>query len=384
MHLIIIGTGLAGYTLVKEVRKIDQVMQITMITNDEGSLYSKPMLSTALSKNKQVQDLIQNTVKEMEEKYKIKVMAHTKVKSINTDDSEIDLGGTFISYDSLVLAVGANPFRPKMEGNASKEVLSINNLDDYEGFRGKLDQANKVIIIGPGLIGCEFANDLTSQNKEVHLIGPDPYAMSSLLSQEAGEYLQSELANNNVHWHLNALPEKIDKLNDSYEVLLNNGEVVTGDLIISAVGLRANIQLVIDTEIEHNKAILVDEYLQTNLNNVYAIGDCAQVNAHYLPFVAPILAGSKALAKTLTGDKTKVAYKANSVTVKTSLCPLVVAKPSTIYEEELLEKNEFGLKLLYLNKEQEIVGYILMGEFVKEKQVLNKALPDLFIGIHSN
>ncbi|PCJ15644.1 MAG: FAD-dependent oxidoreductase [Candidatus Cloacimonadota bacterium] len=379
MNLIIIGTGLAGYTLAKEIRKLNQAINITMITDNDGAFYSKPNLSTALTKNKSSNDLIQNTAKEMEEKYKIKILTHTKVNSIDTEKSQINIEKKSFQYDSLVLAVGANPFRPPINGNASNDALSINSLNDYKVFRKKLQSAEKVAIIGPGLIGCEFANDLISQDKEVYVIGPDAYPMSGLLTKETGEYLQDELSKYKVNWHLNCLPKSINKLNDKYEILLNNNQSIFCDLIISAVGLRANLSLIKNTNINHDKAILVNEYLQTNISNIYAVGDCAQVNSHYLPFVAPILSGTKALAKTLNKDKTNVQYKASSIIVKTSNCPLVIAKPNTKHDTSTLTKTKNGLKLLYLNNEKKIIGFILMGDQVKEKQILTKFLPDFII-----
>ena len=227
------------------------------------------------------------------------------------------------------------------------------------------------------MIGLEFANDLISQDKEVYVIGPDPYPMSALLPLEAGKYLQSQLSKHKVHWHLDSLPISINKINNQYKIKLNNQDVIYCDLIVSAVGLRANLGLVKNTTIEFDKAILCDQYLQTNLSNIYAIGDCAQIESHYLPFVAPILAGSKALAKTLSGQKTAVQYKASSIVVKTDHCPLVIAKPSTSHYSTTIDSTENGLKILYLDSEKNTLGFILMGQFTKEKLKLNKLLPSL-------
>ncbi|MCO4782127.1 MAG: FAD-dependent oxidoreductase [Candidatus Cloacimonetes bacterium] len=379
MKIVIIGTGLAGYTLVREIRKVDQEIEILMITKDNGSLYSKPMLSNALSKNKDAEQLIQSSAKQMEDKYQIQILTHTKVLHIDSDNNLIHLDNKKISYDSLVLAIGANPFRPKLEGSGADNVLSINNLRDYQTYREGLDHASSVAIIGPGLIGCEFANDLISQDKEIHVIGPDPYAMSNLLTKEAGEHLQNTLSKYKVNWHLSVFPIGVEKLKNQFKVNLDNGESVISDLVVSAVGLRANLNILKDSNILFDKAITCNQYLQTNISNVYALGDCAEVAGHYLPFVAPIIAGAKALSKTLTGTKTKVQYKANSVTVKTDVCPLVVAKPSVPHSTTSIEKDDSGIKVVYYDDKSKVLGYILMGVYTKEKLVLNKTLPDLML-----
>ena len=162
--VVIIGSGLAGYSLVKEFRKHDKDTPVVVITADDGRAYSKPMLSTGFTKGKDADGLVQGDAGTMAKQLQAKVWTMTRVTSIDTAQQCIKLGEdeAVLHYRKLVLALGADTITPPLEGDARDYVYSINDLMDYADFRQAIarNDVKKVCIIGAGLIGCEFTNDL--------------------------------------------------------------------------------------------------------------------------------------------------------------------------------------------------------------------------------
>jgi len=378
MSLIIIGSGLAGYTLAKEFRKLDSESSLTIVTADQGEAYSKPMLSNALSKGREADELTTADAVTMASTLNAKVLTQTKVNAVDTESNTIATSNGSLSYQQLVFANGASPIRLPLEGSGAKDVMSVNDLDDYRGFRAKLTTAQSVAIIGPGLIGSEFASDLVAHGKQVNVIGPDPNPISTLLPEATGKAIQDRLALRGVSWHLGTVVDRVDLEQDQYKLTLSNSDQLTADLVLSAIGLRPNIQLAEETGLEINRGIVTDQIHRTSVANIYALGDCAEIEGLNLPFVMPIMIGARALAKTLTGTETQTSYPAMPVAIKTVDCPLVTAPPPREAKGEwTITPTADGLKALFHNAKDELLGFALSGDAVKEKMALSKALPAL-------
>lgn len=160
--LVIIGTGLAGYNLAREWRKLDSETPLLMITADDGRSYSKPMLSTGFSKNKDADGLAMAEPGAMAEQLNARILTHTRVTGIDPGHQRIWIGEEEVRYRDLVLAWGAEPIRVPVEGDAQDALYPINDLEDYARFRQAAAGKRRVLLLGAGLIGCEFANDLSS------------------------------------------------------------------------------------------------------------------------------------------------------------------------------------------------------------------------------
>lgn len=375
--VIIIGTGLAGYTLAKELRKLNAEIPLLMVTADDGRYYSKPMLSSALAQDKSIPTLTLASAFEMSKSLKAQMFTYTRVNSVDPHGHRIQVDHQWLDYHALVFAVGASPIRLPLKGSGASDVLSVNNLGDYARFRLRLEQAERVAIIGPGLIGCEFANDLLSAGKQVTVIGPDPFPISTLLPEAAGLALQSGLQKAGAEWQLNTTTQEIEKSDSGYRIRLENGTTIEADVVLSAVGLRPDTTLATDAGLAVNRGIVTDRKLQTSAPDIYALGDCAEVDGLNLPFVAPLMAGARALARTLLGEATNVAYPAMPVVIKTTLHPVVIAPPTQQTGEWKTERRGDGVKALYEAPNGDLLGFALTGPAVEEKQALTKLLPPM-------
>jgi rubredoxin-NAD+ reductase len=378
--VVILGTGLAGYGVAKEFRKHDSETPLIMITSDDGRSYSKPMLSTGYTKGTTPDDLAQADAGSMAKQLKASVWTMTKVNEIDTAKQLIKVGDadTAIHYSKLVLAVGAEVIRPPIEGNALDLVYSVNDLLDYSDFRTAVanNGVKKVCIIGGGLIGCEYTNDLLNGGFEVEVVDPLGYCLPTLLPEVAGKAVQAALEAKGARFHFGPLVTAVNKAGKGVVVSLNNGATITADLVVSAVGVRPRTSLAKASGIATNRGIVTDRQLLTNAPNVYAMGDCAEVNGHVLVYVAPLMQAAKALGKTLAGEPTEVSYPAMPVTIKTPFCPVVVAPvaPGTA-GEWTIEADGHNVKAQFRDNTGKLLGFALTGEAIKDKTVLQKELP---------
>ena len=185
--IVIIGSGLAGFTVIREIRKLDKEVPITLITREPGYFYSKPMLSTALASKKEAEHLISTSQDGMASQLKLIIMSEAEVSSIDADLQTVVTNKGVLSYSKLVMALGADQIRLPLQGNAANQVLTVNDLEDYAKFREAIAGKKKVAILGAGLIGCEFANDLVLGSYEVDVIDLAPQALGRLLPKESSQ-----------------------------------------------------------------------------------------------------------------------------------------------------------------------------------------------------
>ena len=191
--IIILGSGLAGYNVARELRKLNKETPLTLISADSGSFYSKPMLSSAFGSNKTAQSIAMNSAEQMAAQINATVRANTPVTTIDTAAHTVSMDGETIGYSKLVIALGAEQIRLPTGGDGADSVMTVNDLDDYAKFRAALGEKSTVALIGAGLIGTEFANDLTAGGHAVHVIDVAAYPLSRLLPPEGGALLQEKL-----------------------------------------------------------------------------------------------------------------------------------------------------------------------------------------------
>lgn len=338
--LAIIGSGMAGYTLAREFRKLDTTTPLLILTADNGGFYSKPMLSNAFAQKKTAAQLQNQNAEQMAQQLNATIMQNVHVERIDTDNQQVHSSKGIFDYAKLVLAVGAQPIRLSLAGNAADQVLSVNNLADYAVLREKLDgigNSARVTLLGAGLIGSEFADDLSGAGHQVIVIDPNALPMAALAPQAICTALQQALASKGVQFELGTTALEVnhhDTATGTLQIKLANGKSHNADLVLSAVGLRPDLRLAQASGIATERGILVDTTGQTNVEGVYALGDCAQYtnsvdgSRPVLPYIAPIMSAARAIARSLTGEITQIDLKATPVIVKTPSCSIALIAPA--------------------------------------------------------
>ena len=376
--LVIIGTGLAGYNLAREFRKHDSETPLLLITADDGRSYSKPMLSTGFAMGKDADALGMLSAGQMAIQLNAEIRTHTRVTRLEPGNRRIWIGNEPVRYRDLVLAWGAQPVRVPLAGDAADAVFSINDLLDYGRFRAAAAGKRRVLILGAGLIGCEFANDLLQGGYEVELVAPDKQIMPTLLPPSAATAVQHGLESLGARFHFGTVVERLERTLNSLQAQLADGQRLECDLVVSAVGLRPRTELAEAAGLEVGRGIVVDRFLQTSAEHVYALGDCAEVGGLNLLYVMPLMSGVRALARTLTGNAVSVSYGPMPVTVKTPVCPLVVSPPAAGSDGSWIVEGEGNdIAALFRAADGRLLGYALTGTAVQRRLALNKELPPL-------
>lgn len=378
--IVIIGTGLAGYGVARELRKHDADVALVMLSRDGGDYYYKPDLSEALTKGHAPAGLIKKSAAQVASELQADVRGQVEVTAIDTAAHTITVDGAELEYSRLVLASGARPVTPPLAGAAAAAVHQINTYADYLPFRSALDAARSVVVLGAGLIGCEFSNDLAAHGLTVHCVDPVAWPLQRFLPQACGAALQAGLAAAGVRWHLGRTAAAVHAAdpgdNCGYNVELDDGTQLAADAVLCAIGLRPALTLARAAGLAVNHGVVVDRQLQTSAPDVFALGDCAEVDGLFRPFVAPLMQAARALGKTLAGQPTVVKYPALPVIVKTPACPVMVYPPQADGGSWQLEGTAPDLAASYMHNGR-MTGFALTGAACKQRREFIRAAPPL-------
>lgn len=373
--IVIIGSGLAGYTLLKELRKRDTTTPVTLVTADDGTFYSKPNLSNALAAKRTAAELAAATAEKLAGEHIATILTHTRVTAIDTAAQRVTTDAGAIDYSRLVLALGADPIPHGLSGEGAADVLTVNDLADYAVFRRAIDGQKRIAVLGGGLIGCEFANDLLHAGFDVDVVHLGAWPLERLLPPEAGQRLADSLAALGVTWHFGRRAERVERSAAGYRVMLDNGETLAAHTVLSAIGLLPRTRLAQAAGIPAGRGIQSNRLLETGAPNVYAMGDCAEVDGMNLPYVMPLMVQARALAATLSGTPTPVVYQPMPVIVKTPAHPVAVLPPrmgaAGGWKVECLDT---GVCALHVDDKGVLQGFALTGSETGRRAALVKSL----------
>ena len=394
--VVIVGAGLAAWTTARELRKRDAAVPIVLVTQDSGDFYAKPTLSNAFGQKRSPQQLVTTAAADMAANLHVQLHAHSTVQSMDTAARTLELvqAGAVqtLAYGQLVLATGAHPIRIPLQGDAANAVSSVNHLDDLRRLHADLHalparaqgQAATVLVMGAGLIGCEFANDLLSAGYAVHVVDPSPRPLAALLPAPAGEQLRQALQDLGVVWHFGTTVQRLDAATGGAQrwlATLANGTTLATDAVLSAVGLRADTAMASQAGIACERGVLVDAQLQTSAPGVYALGDCAQyasAGGRTLPYVMPIMNAARVLAANLAGTPDVLVFPLMPVAVKTPALPITVAAPDPALQGEWVQDAEAtdaqaGGAWRFLDAAGAQRGFVLTGKQTAKRMEWSKA-----------
>tara|TARA_B100001989_G_scaffold251600_1_gene231183 strand:+ start:350 stop:1522 length:1173 start_codon:yes stop_codon:yes gene_type:complete len=377
--IVIIGSGMAAYMLAQNIRQESADIDITIIAERDGRFYPKPMLSTALFHKKTPSDIETASSNEMMSKYAINIMTNQKVHEIDRKNQSVILSEQTVHYDKLVLAVGsiANEI-PNI--SPTDGYVSINAIEDYEVLLQKLDQAKKILVIGSGLVGVEFAHDLLQSGYEVSMVSQDVSALWPLIPREIGIVCRDHLISRGLDWFVDKGVIGLKSNHDQITVQFSEHPEKTYDLVLSAIGIKPRIELAKAANLDINLGIVTDAWGKTNDPNIYALGDCAEIHGLVLTYVAPIKQQALAIAKSLTGNKTKISYPPMPVVVKMPTFPLTLVPVRQVHPtgEWCMHQNDEndGLIAGFYHPEKGLQGFVLAGPATRLRNEWLKKMPE--------
>lgn len=334
-QVVILGGGMAGWAAAEALRERDVDCPIVLVTHCAADVYPKPQLSSAAARGKTPEALITHRGNEQAKRLRLSLVAHTRVLDIDRQRQRLITPRGGLPYARLVLALGGHQPRPALAGNASERVLQVNDLADYRRLRARTDALGsaRVVILGAGLIGCEFADDLSAAGHRVTLVDQAAQPLSKLLPPPLAERLASALRQRQVALHTSSTLSElryIDGMGGERKTLqatLSNGEEVVADVVVSALGLKANTQLAKQAGLSIDSGILVDDQLRTTDPSIFALGDCIEHRGRLTPYVQPLRAQAKVLGAVLAGHEAHYSGHNSAIVIKTPCLPLAVYPP---------------------------------------------------------
>ena len=316
MHIVIIGSGIAGITFAEKMRTLNQSAKITVLTQETDGYYSRPILSHGFSKPDIEQSIIMKTFAQLEQKG-IHIISGCEVTGIDRQPRTISINANgeldTLVYDKLILAQGSAAFIPPPFLAYRKQFYVFNSLTDLKLLRNYRQtlidskQSPNWAIIGGGLIGCEIASDLNMAGDQVTIYHAMDRLMERQLVAEDSALLLNHLQAKGVTILLDQAVHGFKQQGDRTSVQIE-GKPDASDFnaVIVSCGFKPRTNLAQNSGLETARGIKVNDFLQTADENIYALGDVAQFpNEKIYAFIMPIRSQALWLAGFLNGDATE-------------------------------------------------------------------------------
>ncbi|TMV50841.1 NAD(P)/FAD-dependent oxidoreductase [Paenibacillus mesophilus] len=303
--LVMIGNGMAGVRAVEHLLKLAPgAYEITIFGAEPHPNYNRIMLSSVLAGGADLKEIFINDWDWYKDNH-IRLYAGHKVTRIDPAARKVVSHlGAESEYDELILATGSNPFMLPLPGSDKQGVIAFRDIRDCEIMIETSKQYKKAVVIGGGLLGLEAARGLLHLGMDVSVVHIHSYLMERQLDETAARMLQSELEAQGMKFLLNKQTESIVGRKRVKGLRFGDGSETEADLIVMAVGIRPNVELANSAGIEVNRGIVVDDYMQTSVPGVYAVGECAEHRGIAYGLVAPLYEQGAVLAKRLAGVET--------------------------------------------------------------------------------
>ncbi|WP_274654429.1 nitrite reductase large subunit NirB [Paenibacillus humicola] len=365
--LVMIGNGMAGVSFVEQLLKLNpHRYDITIIGAEPHPNYNRIMLSSVLAGDANMQDIVLNDWDWYRDNNILlhagQTAAHidTEKRTVTTDK------GIAASYDDLVFATGSLPFMLPLPGADKEGVIAFRDIKDCETMIEASKNYRKAVVIGGGLLGLEAARGLLNLKMEVDVVHIFDNLMERQLDRTASKLLQAELERQGMNFLLEKQSDSIMGKKRVTGLKFKDGTHVDADLVVMAVGIKPNVQLAKDSGIEVNRGIVVDDYLQTSLPNVYAVGECAEHRGIAYGLVAPLYEQGAILAKKLAGVDSE-GYQGSVVSTKLKVSGVNVFSAGRFNDEPgtkavRVQDDIDGIYKKVVFDQGKVIGAVLFGD----------------------
>lgn len=371
--IVIVGSGFAARQLVKNIRKQDASVKLTLIAADSIDEYNKPDLSHVVSRGQTAADLTLQTAGEFAEQYNLNLFPQTWVTHIDAEAHVVKSQHHEWQYDKLVLATGAAAIVPPVQGK--ELMLTLNSQQEFGTAQSALRDAKRVLIIGGGLIGSELAMDFCRADKAVTVVDNSASVLASLMPPEVSSRLQHRLTDMGIHLLLKTQLQSLEQTATGIRASFDRDRHVEVDAVVAATGLRPETALARMAGLEINRGVKVDSTLRTSNPDIYALGDCAEINGTVMPFLQPILLSAMCLAKNILGQPGELKLPNMLVKVKTPDLPLHLAGETRRQDLNwTIETRADGMLAQGYDEGQKLRAFVVSEERMKEAFGLLKSL----------
>ncbi|MHB1228881.1 MAG: FAD-dependent oxidoreductase [Halothiobacillus sp.] len=377
--VVIIGGGIAGWTVAERLRERDPERPITLITADDGCIYPKPALSMAIGQGRSPDDLIEQSGTEKAEALGVTLQANTRVMGIKPINKRLTTTKGNVKYGQLVLALGASQRRHSFAGDAADDILRINDLTSYRHLRTLLEgESRHVVLIGAGLIGVELAEDMTAGGHRVTLLDVGTQLLGRLAPPSIAQQLLTAMTPKGISFCPGVSLAALDREANRYRAMLTNGAALATDIVISAMGLMPNIELAKHAGLQVGRGITAQASdLRTSDQDIFAVGDCAEIDGRSYFYIDPIRRQAETVAASLCGERHPFERHPISIRVKTPSLTLHLCPPDQSvadFGDWHFHAGEGINSRVDFLAHQRLAGYALSGSHTQESELLNKVL----------
>ncbi|MDQ0061800.1 nitrite reductase large subunit NirB [Paenibacillus harenae] len=303
--LVLIGNGMAGVRAIEHLLKLTtDAYEITIFGSEPHPNYNRIMLSSVLEGGADINEIVINDWDWYKENNIELHTGHT-VSRIDTDNKKVTTHlGLEAEYDTLVIATGSNPFMLPIPGADKEGVIGFRDIRDCEIMIETAKTYKKAAVIGGGLLGLEAARGLLHLGMEVDVIHRNAFLMNRELDEPASVMLKRELEEQGMKFLLSKQTASVKGNKRVTGLAFSDGTEICADLVVMAAGIVPNVELAQATGLEVNRGIIVNDYMQTSIPDVYAVGECAEHRGVAYGLVAPLYEQGAVLAKHLAGVDT--------------------------------------------------------------------------------
>ncbi|HEY8465143.1 MAG TPA: FAD-dependent oxidoreductase, partial [Bacillota bacterium] len=258
---------------IEGIRQLDKEGPITVISKEKYHTYSRPLISYLLS-GKTDEERMKYRPDQFYQEMNCRLLTGKAAEKILPDRKEVLISdGSRIAYDKLLVATGSDAFRPPIDGlEQVKKQFTFMSLDDAKAIQKAVTPDSKVLVMGAGLIGLKCAEGIAGKAGRITVIEMADRILPSILDEKSSEIVRTHLENHGLQFILNDGVRSFD----SGSARLTGGRKIEFDILIIAVGVRPNVQLVRESGGKVNRGIVIDEYCRTTLPDIYAAGDCTE------------------------------------------------------------------------------------------------------------
>jgi NADH oxidase (H2O-forming) len=375
-NIIIIGASGAGMAAAMEIRKRNSICSITIVSKEDVLGYYRPQLSKMLSKDIPI-DSIKIKDNLWLDENNIKIILNKDVIKIDDENKNIILDDNKkLNYDKLIIATGAECFMPPIKGNDKQGVFTLRYLKDTFDIKDYAKDKKTAVVIGGGILGLETAAELKNMGLSVTILEMSDRILSRQLDLEASEILEKIVEKAGVKFRKGVTTKEILGDNKVNKILLGDDETLDADIVVVSAGVRANSNITEGTNINVDRAIVVDSKMKTNVDNIYACGDCAQHDEiNYALWSEAIeqgkIAGINCIGeevdyKTIIPSTTLNAFNSSIFSIGE-----IILNPDDNYQvyEMKTRKPDFYQKVFFKN--DKFIGGILIGDTSKTVDLIN-------------
>lgn len=374
--IVIVGNGPVGVTAIKSIRAVDQESEIHLFGEESFYPYNRVRLSKGLLTTL-VEDKILLQKKEWYDGNNINLYLDSKILSIDIDNKMIHLSdNTPFSYDKLLISTGSHNIRPEIIGIEKQGVYTLKTLQDAWNLMDHINDDSKCLIIGGGIQGLETAWILSQMGKQVVISHHSQRLMRKFLDEKASKILEKSIKSNGIKVLFNTEVNEIIGQASVEGFKTSSGESYSCDAIMYSIGTKPNVDFVRDTSLNINRGIIVNEKMQTNIEDIFAAGDVAEYNSEVPGLWGIAINQGKVAGYNICGKDTVYDYITPVTTLNAfdlSLFSMGIVeedKSTNIILEDKSDENIYNKVFINNNK---IIGAIVVGN-IKSSPALKSAI----------